>query len=103
MQVKTARKYPAPFCRAFENKTGEVNMETITEKTARLRKLRERRDGTSEQIRARKKLRAQIWKAAQFTRQEIALREMARHLIRDIEQRTGHRAPETVQKFIKGE
>jgi hypothetical protein len=23
MQVKTARKYPAPFYRAFKNKTGE--------------------------------------------------------------------------------
>jgi uncharacterized coiled-coil DUF342 family protein len=78
-------------------------METITEKTARLRKLRERRDGTPEQIRARKKLRAQIWKATQHARQETMLREMARVLVRDVERRTGHRAPETVQKFIKGE
>ena len=78
-------------------------METIAQKNARLKKLRERRDGTPEQKRYAKKFYTQIRKAQHRAKQDLILREMARVLVRDVEQQTGTRAPETVQKFIRGE
>ncbi len=77
--------------------------ETLTQKIARLKALREKRYGTPEQRKARQQFLMRIRKAEQRVLRERVLRDFTGAVVRQIEAETGTRAPETVKKFIRGE
>lgn len=73
-------------------------METTAQKIARLKALREARDGTPEQIATRRKVQAAVKNAAIAARNDVILRRAVGAFCRQV----GGDVPQNVRDFING-